>query len=89
MVTASVFEPAWRAFDAATRRRPGAIGVWQETFVLLPGRHESVYSDMPVLGLAAATTSVPVTGVTGATDRAEQRFSSPGAARRSVGTPPG
>lgn len=83
--TAGEHRPAWRAFNAAARRSPGAVGIWHETFVVPPGAHESIYSDMPVLGLAAATASVPVTG---ATERAEQRFSSRDAAPRSAGPPP-
>lgn len=65
--------PAWRAFNVAARRRPGAVGIWHETYVVPAGAHESVYGDMPLTGLAAATTAVPVTA---RTDRAEQRFSS-------------
>jgi hypothetical protein len=38
----------------------GDIGVWHETYETMPGGRESVYSDMPVFGLAAATGHVPV-----------------------------
>jgi len=65
--------PAWRAFNAAARRAPGAVGIWHETYVVSAGAHESIYGDMPLTGLAAATAAVPVTG---RTDRAEQRLSS-------------
>lgn len=78
--------PAWRAFNAAARRRPGAVGIWHETFVVPAGGHESIYSDMPLVGLAAATRSVPVTL---ASDRADQRLSSRGEARRSGEPLPG
>ena len=64
--------PAWRAFNAAARRSPGAVGIWHETYVVPAGAHESVYSDMPLTGLAAATSAVPVTR---RTDRADQRLS--------------
>jgi len=51
--------PAWRAFN----KRVGAsgdVGVYHETYRVGRGRHESIYSNMPVMGLAAAGTSVPV-----------------------------
>jgi hypothetical protein len=50
--------PAWAAFNRRARSVPGAVGIWHETFVV--DRAESVYVDMPVVGLAAATSSVPV-----------------------------
>jgi hypothetical protein len=50
--------PAWAAFNRRARNAPGAVGVWHETFLV--ERAESVYSGMPVSGLAAATASVPV-----------------------------
>jgi hypothetical protein len=65
--------PAWRAFNAAARRYPGAVGIWHETYVVPAGAHESVYGDMPLTGLAAATSPTPVTA---RTDRADQRLSS-------------
>jgi hypothetical protein len=34
------------------------VGVWHETYVV--ERAESIYAGMPVSGLAAATSSVPV-----------------------------
>jgi hypothetical protein len=71
--------PAWKAFNAALRRRPGDVGIWHETYVAQPGGHESVYSDMPLLGLAAATSSVPV-GTR--TETARERITRSGAAPR-------
>ena len=50
--------PAWAAFNRRARKAPGAVGVWHETYVV--ERAESIYSAMPVSGLAAATSSVPV-----------------------------
>jgi hypothetical protein len=50
--------PAWAAFNRRARSVPGAVGIWHETFVV--DRAESVYVDMPVVGLAGATSSVPV-----------------------------
>jgi len=50
--------PAWVAFNRRARSVPGAVGIWHETFVV--ERAESIYVDMPVAGLAGATSSVPV-----------------------------
>ena len=50
--------PAWAAFNRRARNAPGAVGVWHEIYLV--ERAESVYSGMPVTGLAAATSSVPV-----------------------------
>ena len=51
--------PAWRAFN----KRVGAsgdVGVYHETYRVGAGQHESIFSNMPVMGLAAAGTSVAV-----------------------------
>jgi Monooxygenase af470-like len=50
--------PAWTAFNRRVHKAPGSIGIWHETYVV--ERAASVYSGMPVSGLAAATSSVPV-----------------------------
>lgn len=50
--------PAWAAFNRRARQAPGAVGIWHETYLV--ERAESVYAGMPVSGLAAATSSVPV-----------------------------
>jgi Domain of unknown function (DUF4188) len=50
--------PAWAAFNRRVRKAPGAVGIWHETYVV--ERAESIYSGMPVTGLAAATYIVPV-----------------------------
>ncbi|RBY74873.1 DUF4188 domain-containing protein [Geodermatophilus sp. TF02-6] len=52
--------PAWTAFNRRARRVPGAVGVWHETYEV--SRAESVYVDLPTVGLAAATAARPVTG---------------------------
>ena len=51
--------PAWTAFNRRARRVPGAVGIWHETYEV--ARAESVYVDLPTLGLAAATATRPVT----------------------------
>jgi hypothetical protein len=50
--------PAWAAFNRLARKAPGAVGIWHETYVV--ERAESIYAGMPVAGLAAATSAVPV-----------------------------
>ena len=50
--------PAWAAFNRRARKAPGAVGIWHETYLV--ERAETVYAGMPVSGLAAATSSVPV-----------------------------
>ena len=52
--------PAWRAFNQQARRGGDAAGIFHETYLVGPGRAESVYVQMPEHGLAAATRSVPV-----------------------------
>lgn len=52
--------PAWKAYNKAIRKRPGDVGVWHETYMVPAGHHETIYVDMPVIGLAAATESIQV-----------------------------
>jgi Monooxygenase af470-like len=54
----SAHRPAWAAFNRRARKAPGAVGIWHETYLV--ERAESIYSGMPVSGLAAATSVVPV-----------------------------
>ncbi|MGY1764122.1 DUF4188 domain-containing protein [Geodermatophilus sp. SYSU D00779] len=61
--------PAWTAFNRRARRVPGAVGIWHETYQV--ARAESIYVDLPVQGLAAAT---GVRQVTGRLDRAAARL---------------
>ena len=50
--------PAWAAFNRRARKAPGAVGIWHETYLV--ERAETIYAGMPVSGLAAATSAVPV-----------------------------
>ena len=50
--------PAWSAFNRRARKDPRAVGIWHETYLV--ERSESIYAGMPVSGLAAATSAVPV-----------------------------
>ncbi len=52
--------PAWSAFNARARKAKGVVGIWHETYAVPAGAHESVYVGTPVMGLAEATSSVPV-----------------------------
>lgn len=53
---------AWRRFNQAVGFKDGSVGIWHETYVVPPGNSETVYGNMPVFGLAAATSHVPATG---------------------------
>jgi Monooxygenase af470-like len=52
--------PAWTAFNTRARKAKGVVGIWHETYAVPAAAHESVYVGMPVMGIAEATTSVPV-----------------------------
>lgn len=52
--------PAWKAFNARARRANGAVGIWHETYAVPADGHESIYSGVPPMGLAKATSVVPV-----------------------------
>jgi hypothetical protein len=51
---------AWRAFNQRSRTAAGAVGIWHETYAVPAGAHETLYGSTPPLGLAAATSAVPV-----------------------------
>lgn len=51
--------PAWRDFNAKVGGN-GDVGVYHETFRVAPGAFEAIYVNMPVMGLAAATSHVRV-----------------------------
>jgi hypothetical protein len=61
---------AWKRFNRRVGN-DGSVGVFHETFEVAPGRWESVYVNMPVFGLAAATSHVAVKA---ATEAAGLRF---------------
>jgi len=52
---------AWQRFNRAIGS-DGSVGIWHETYLVQPENHESIYVNMPVFGLAAATNHVAVTG---------------------------
>ncbi|WP_405589530.1 DUF4188 domain-containing protein [Streptomyces sp. NBC_01092] len=53
---------AWTIFNR--KEKAGKVrqhvGMWHETYVVPEGSYESIYSDMPAFGLAAAHGQVPV-----------------------------
>ncbi|MGP8232964.1 MAG: DUF4188 domain-containing protein [Methylovirgula sp.] len=53
--------PAWVAFNR-TVGKDGSVGIWHETYLVEPGKCESVYVNMPQFGLAAAAAHVPAEG---------------------------
>jgi hypothetical protein len=53
--------PAWVRFN----RRVGSsgdVGIWHETYLVRDGAHESVYNNMPPIGLGAVGRLVPAAG---------------------------
>lgn len=52
--------PAWRAFNTAARKNPGAAGIWHETYVIPAGGIESVYANGAEVGIGKALGMVPV-----------------------------
>lgn len=67
--------PAWAAFNRSARAAKGAVGIWHETYVVPAGGHESLYVDMPSVGVVAA---LPSSLVGSNRDRARARFASAG-----------
>jgi Domain of unknown function (DUF4188) len=49
----------WRRFNRAIRDS-GDVGIWHETYRVHAGEYETVYANMPVFGLAAASSLVPI-----------------------------
>jgi hypothetical protein len=49
---------SWRAFNRSIGS-DGTVGIWHETYLIQPGQSESIYANMPIFGLAAATHHIP------------------------------
>ena len=64
--------PAWRRFNTKVRDT-GAVGIYHETYRVTPGGFEAVYANVPPLGLAAATSAVPVARGRSAAQRLGER----------------
>lgn len=54
--------PAWAAFNKAMKADRSDVGIWHETYIIEPGRYESLYSGMPPFGLGKAGRLVPAVG---------------------------
>lgn len=52
--------PAWRAFNKAARKAPGAVSIWHETYVVPAENIETIYSEGGAVGLGRFTGTVPV-----------------------------
>ena len=53
--------PAWVEFNRRMKDSRGDVGIWHETYLVRAGEYESVYSGMPLFGLAKAAESAAVT----------------------------
>jgi len=53
--------PAWQAFNKAVGSN-GDVGIWHETYVIAPGRYETIYNNMPPFGLGLAGRLVDAVG---------------------------
>lgn len=49
----------WRRYNREIGRS-GDVGVWHETYKVRAGEYEAIYTNMPRVGLAAATEHMPV-----------------------------
>jgi hypothetical protein len=53
--------PAWVKFNKRVGSS-GDVGIWHETYLVPAGAYDSVYNNMPAIGLGAATRLVPAAG---------------------------
>ena len=53
--------PAWQAFNKAVGSN-GDVGIWHETYIVEPGKYETIYNNMPPFGLGAAGRLVDAVG---------------------------
>jgi hypothetical protein len=54
--------PAWVDFNKRVGASRGDVGIWHETYRVRAGEYETVYSGMPMFGLAKASTAVDAIG---------------------------
>lgn len=52
---------AWKAFNQAIGAN-GSVGLWHETYQVMPGQYECLYANMPAFGLGAAVEHVLAVG---------------------------
>ncbi len=53
--------PAWVAFNKRIGSG-GDVGIWHESYLVPAGSYDSVYNNMPAIGLGAASRLVPAAG---------------------------
>src|SRR5262245_51647423 len=53
--------PAWVAFNKRVASN-GDVGIWHETYLVPAGAYDSVYNNMPPIGLRHATRPLPAPG---------------------------
>lgn len=53
--------PAWKSFNQSVATS-GDVGVWHETYSVSPGKHESIYVNMPPFGLGKVGKLVSAAG---------------------------
>ncbi len=53
--------PAWAEFNRRVGGN-GSVGIWHESYLVEPGKFETVYANMPRFGLGAAVNHVPAVG---------------------------
>ena len=56
--------PAWVEFNCRMKDSRGDVGIWHETYLVRAGEYETVYSGMPLIGLAKASRRAEVTAET-------------------------
>ena len=54
--------PAWVAFNKQVGVAGGDVGIWHETYRVEAGHYETIYTNMPTMGLGKAGRLVPATG---------------------------
>ena len=56
--------PAWVEFNRRMKNSRDEVGIWHETYLVRAGEYETVYSGMPLIGLAKASRRAEVTAET-------------------------
>jgi len=59
--TSQAHLPAWAAFNKRVRVSSGDVGIWHETYRIVPGQYEAIYGSMPAFGLGKVGRLVPAT----------------------------
>lgn len=63
--------PAWLEFNRRIKECRGDVGIWHETYQIRSGEYETIYSGMPLHGLAKAAAA---TIISARSDSARQRM---------------